>query len=283
MDTVLSPGALTLDVEDWDHANYSQLRNKSELIHLSVRESKYAMDSNIDLWLQLLEEVGAQSTCFVLGDFARRFPDSIRRLARAGHEIASHGLQHDLIYEMSRLQFRESLKQSLGILGDLVGNSPKGFRAPSWSVDERTPWFCEELEAQRILYDSSVLPFRNLPVRPFWEGKVLRVPVSVFEVGPLRIPFSSGVFFRLMPFKVIQYGFRRAALNRRTPMIVLHPRELDPLHPRLPLSGWRKSIHYANLQSTLPKLKSLLKEGQWTSLFRLYGSKFDNPTMRLDN
>src|SRR2546425_160084 len=101
-----TPGAdaaatLTLDVEDWEHANFSQLRGKEDEVAASVRERRYGMDRNTDLWIELLGRAGATSTCFVLGQFAERYPDAVRRLARAGHEIASHGATHDLIYEMT--------------------------------------------------------------------------------------------------------------------------------------------------------------------------------------
>jgi polysaccharide deacetylase family protein (PEP-CTERM system associated) len=274
-------GILTLDVEDWDHANFSQLEYKRERISLSVRQQKYLMDSNVDLWMRTLEEFGAKSTCFVLGEFARRFPQSIRRLAEAGHEIASHGATHDLVYKMSQTQFREFLKKSLGPLGDLTGKVPLGFRAPCWSVDERTPWLCEELEAQKIYYDASLLPiqsplkWKRSPLRPFWEGKVFRIPASTLNLGPVRVPLANGAFFRLLPLHIIRYGFRRAALRHQPLMIVLHPREIDPLHPRLPLWGWEKMIHYSNLNQTLPKLRKLLAEIRWTNIDEYYRDEFE--------
>src|SRR4051794_30337518 len=103
-------GILTLDVEDWEHANFSQLRGKERQIAQSVRERAYAMEVNTDRWIQILGEHGAHSTCFVLGEFARRYPAAVQRLASAGHEIASHGDTHDLVYEMSQVRFREFLK-----------------------------------------------------------------------------------------------------------------------------------------------------------------------------
>lgn len=271
---------LTLDVEDWDHANYASLQGRELEIQSSVKDRRYAMDSNIDLWIELLGKHQAKSTCFVLGEFAQRFPDAVRRLAKAGHEIASHGHEHLLIYEMNQLKFREFLKRGLGIVGDLVGTRPKGFRAPSWSVDERTPWFCEELALQGIVYDSSLFPVKTplygqkgTELKPYWVSSIFRIPVTVLVYGSLTIPFASGAFFRLSPLSLIRYGLNRAEKKNYPVMLVLHPRELDPMHPKLPIGGWQKSIHYANLNSTVPKLETLLSEKKWTSVLECYGSE----------
>ena len=282
---------LTLDVEDWEHANYSQLDQKYSQIQSLVRSQAYAMDVNIDRWIQILEKHKAQSTCFVLGEFAKRFPQAVQKLAAQGHEIACHGETHALIHQMTQSQFRESLKRVLGVLGEITGKKPLGFRAPSWSVDpERTPWFCEELENAGILYDSSEFPIRTslygrrgAPLKPYWQGKILRIPVTVFALGPVRIPFASGAFFRLTPLSLIRLGFKRAESQTHPLMLVLHPRELDPHHPRLPMKGWEASIHYAKLETTVPKLEAVLALYQWTSIWEIYGAQLDTLQTALEN
>jgi polysaccharide deacetylase family protein (PEP-CTERM system associated) len=264
---------MTLDVEDWHHANFRQLRGKEGLILTSHRELRYPVTKNLDLWMETLAAAGAKSTCFVLGEFAQNYPEAVKKLATQGHEIASHSLTHDLIYEMTREQFREALKKALGILGNLTGKAPLGFRAPSWSVDSRTPWFCEELERAGLRYDSSEFPIKtplfgdsHAPTRPYQAGKLLRIPVTVIELGGARIPFSSGAFFRLAPLPMIRYGFRHALRKGKPAMAVLHPRELDPGHPRLPITGFESKVHYARLATTLPKLQAVLKMMKWTSI-----------------
>ncbi|MCM2321951.1 MAG: polysaccharide deacetylase family protein [Oligoflexia bacterium] len=272
-------GLLTLDVEDWEHANFAQLEPLRDPIARTVRERRYAMDANTDAWIALLAETGARSTCFVLGDFARRYPEAVKRLHAAGHEIASHGDTHALIYRMSREQFRVFLEKGLAAVGELIGETPRGFRAPSWSVDpKRTPWFCEELKARGLVYDSSVFPVRtplfgqgDSPLAPYWEAGIYRVPVTVLTLGGFRLPFSSGAFFRLSPLPLIRHGLSRAGRAGLPVMVVLHPRELDPGHPRLPLRGWERSVHYARLGTTVPKLRSLLREFHWTSIAEAYG------------
>jgi polysaccharide deacetylase family protein (PEP-CTERM system associated) len=287
------PALLTLDVEDWEHANFAQLESGAwpEAAARTVRERAYAMDANTDRWIGLLARAGARSTCFVLGDFARRYPEAVRRLGRAGHELAAHGDTHELVYRMSRERFREFLKRGLGEVGALAGKAPIGFRAPSWSVDRRrTPWLCEELAAQGVRYDSSEFPVRTplfgsgeAQLAPHWEGSVLRLPVTVLTIGGLRAPFASGAFFRLSPLALLRAGLKRALRQGLPAMVVLHPRELDPAHPRLPLQGWERQVHYARLASTEPKLRALLGEFEWESIQSAFGSVLDTPGAPLDN
>ncbi len=260
---------LTLDVEDWEHANFSSLSGQEAAIAATVRERRYAMDANTDRWIEVLERHSALSTCFVLGEFAARYPEAVKRLQVAGHEIASHSYTHDLVYGMSREAFREQVRRSVGLLGELTGRAPRGFRAPSWSVDERTPWYCDELIAQGFKYDSSQFPVRTplfgeagAPLQVRRQGALTRVPVTVLTIGAARLPFASGAFFRIWPGCVIRWGLARASQRGQPPMIVLHPRELDPAHPRLPLRGWEGVVHYWRLHSTLPKLESVLRRFQ---------------------
>jgi polysaccharide deacetylase family protein (PEP-CTERM system associated) len=271
---------LTLDVEDWEHANYPQLRGREASIAASVRERRYAMDANTDRWIEILGRAGATSTCFVLGEFAQRYPDAVQRLAHAGHEIATHGATHALVYEMRRESFREFLRRGIDALGGVTGMAPLGFRAPSWSVDRNTPWLVEELEAAGLRYDASVFPVRTglfgndeLPLEARREGGVLRIPVTVATVAGYRVPIASGVF-RVMPRAFLRWSFRQAARRGRPLMIVLHPRELDPSHPRLPLTGWARRGHYAGLRSTIPKLEALLARWRWRSIREVYGPDF---------
>jgi polysaccharide deacetylase family protein (PEP-CTERM system associated) len=271
---------VTLDVEDWEHANYAQLRGNEASIATTVRERRYAMDANTDRWIEILGRAGAVSTCFVLGEFADRYPEAIRRLARAGHEIATPGATHDLVYEMTRERFREFLQRGIGALEKVTGERPLGFRAPTWSVDRGTPWLVEELVAAGLRYDASVFPVRTrlfgddaLPLEVRRSGGLLRIPVTVAEFAGHRVPIASGVF-RIMPGALLRYAFAQAGRRGRPLMIVLHPRELDPSHPRLPLRGWARLGHYAGLRATVPKLESLLARWRWGSIRDVYGPDF---------
>lgn len=277
MHTESSDAVLTFDVEDWEHANYPELESRPEAVRESVKARAYRMDRNVETWIETLRAGNSTSTCFVLGEFAERYPHAVKKLHAAGHEIASHNHDHRLVHRLTQAEFRESLKRSLGVLGDLVGKRPRGFRAPSWSADARTPWFCDELRAAGIDYDSSAFPVKTplfgdprANVRAWRENGLLRIPASVIELGGARLPFSSGAFFRLAPLNVIRWGLAQAKNGGRPVMVVLHPRELDPDHPRLPLAGWKRWIHYANLGSTLPKLEAILPLYRWRAIEEVY-------------
>lgn len=267
-------GILTLDTEDWYHANFSQLSQRQNETQQLIQNSSYNILRNIDLWIQLLDQYQAKSTCFVLGEFAQKYPDAIQRLSQQGHEIASHGHTHDLVYEMSQLQFRDFLKKSLTTLESITGTKVKGFRAPSWSVNlQQQPWFFDELLLQGIEYDSSTFPLKtglfgdsNIPTQLQQASdhqSITRIFAPVLSLFGKRIPYSSGAFFRLFPKVFLNTALRHTLNTQQTPMMILHPRELDPHHPRLPLHGFENFIHYYNLSSTQKKLEHLLQLKNW--------------------
>ena len=157
-------------------------------------------------------------------------------------------------------------------------------------MNRRTSCFCESLAAQGVRYDSSIFPLKtplygesDSPLYPYWEGQIFRVPVTMLALGPLRVPFASGAFFRLAPLGLIRFGLWWSSRRGQPRMLVLHPRELDPAHPRLPLKGWERAVHYAKLETTLPKLECLLKKGNWVSISEAYRSELDTPREALEN
>lgn len=276
---------LSLDVEDWEHANFSELTPLRAMIDGRVKDLKYPMDLAVRRWIEICAEHQVRSTCFVLGEFARRFPEAIRALSAEGHEIASHGDTHDLVREMSREQFRESLKRSIQTLEDLIGKPVRGFRAPSWSVPPQPQgtWVYEILAECGITYDSSVFPVstplfgdRSAPLSPDRVAGVLRLPVGLL---PGRVPFSTGAFFRLTPAWLQTWGLSHCAGLGQIPQVVLHPRELVSDHPRLPLNSWKRWIHYAALSRVRPRLEAILPQMSWGVLSELVDrnrSDFDN-------
>jgi hypothetical protein len=120
-------------------------------------------------------------------------------------------------------------------------------------------------------------------VRPYWEGSLLRVPVTVLTAAGARLPFTSGAFFRLAPLGLITRGLERAARQGLPRMVVLHPRELDAAHPRLPLEGWEGWVHYARLATTVPKLRVLLRRFEWRSIGETFRRELDTPGSPLEN
>lgn len=268
--TQAAPFLLTFDVESWYHANYAEVQTE---LHSSARLNDTSSARGVYRWIELLAHQQRTSTCFVLGDFAAANPNLIRELANAGHEIATHLWSHDLAHTLGQVGFRESLARSKGTLEDLSGRAVYGLRCPSWSYNrDLMPWFEDEVLKQGIRYDSSIFPFKTFlfgddrPVE--FKSGLIEVLPSVADLRVAMWPYLSGFFMRVTPKWMIHSLIKRAARRGEGAMIVLHPREMDPSHPRLKLRPDHHLIHYWALHSVEPKLTSLLSEYAWTSIDR---------------
>ncbi|HRK08912.1 MAG TPA: polysaccharide deacetylase family protein [Pseudobdellovibrionaceae bacterium] len=263
---IQSANLLTLDVESWYHANYASTQKFPS-------PPTDPADRGVHRWIELLAEFRVESTCFVLGEFADRHPHLVRALSEAGHEIGTHMWSHDLCYEMSADQFRTSLHRSKSRLEDLTGQPVRGLRCPSWSFNpERMPWFEDIVLAEGLAYDSSVFPFQtgmygSSSFAGFKRG-LREVQPTVAKFGAWNWPITSGFFLRVLPTPVFRYVVRREWLSNRNTMIVLHPRELDPQHPRMRLRLDHSFIHYVGLRGVEAKLKWCLEQASWTSIRR---------------
>ncbi len=269
------PAAMSIDVEDW-----FQVENLKSVVDRSSwddRESR--VERNMNRMLDLMDERGITCTCFVLGWIAERFPDLVRRIASAGHEIASHGTGHDLIYSLTPEEFREDVKRSRDVLEDLVGQPVLGYRAPSFSI---TDWAIDILQELGFTYDSSAFPtvahdrygklegmHSGVPVSEIRPG-FHEVCVSCLHLGKRGLPWGGGGYFRMIPYPVFKSGVRRI-LARGTPYVFyIHPWEIDPGQPRV--RGLRKSHafrHTVNLGRCERRWSSLLDDFTWTTMRNL--------------
>jgi polysaccharide deacetylase family protein (PEP-CTERM system associated) len=258
-----STNILTIDVEEWYHLNYASMVAHAH----QTFESRVA--ANMEALLALLEEAQAKATFFFLGSVAEQYPSLVRATQQQGHEIASHGYGHELVYHQSREQFATDVRRSIEILQQASGQPVLGYRAPSWSISDATPWAYEVLADLGLRYDASLFPFRTYlygdsraPLRPFLRrvnGGVLQVvPASVLNVGPLRVPFGGGFYFRLVPLWLTRLAVLIARRRGQAVVIYLHPREIDPEQPRLALPPVDRFVTYVNLASTANKLRRLL-------------------------
>jgi polysaccharide deacetylase family protein (PEP-CTERM system associated) len=258
---------LTFDVEEWFQANYPSTASTSKV------EVDERLEVNVRGLLDLCAEHQARATFFILGRTAERHPRLVPLIQEKGHEIASHGYEHILVYEQTPESFGADLRKSLDVLGGISRQSVLGYRAPSWSVNTRLPWFYDILESYGLAYDSSLFPARtflygdNRARRfPHCIGNLIEIPASTVSLFGLRIPFASGFFFRLFPGFIIRFGIR--ALNRRgqPAMICLHPREIDVCSPKLKLPRKERFIHYVNIKTARNKLAGLLASFSFCSI-----------------
>jgi polysaccharide deacetylase family protein (PEP-CTERM system associated) len=258
--------ALTFDVEEWFHIlDYEDAPDSSRWESLEARASL-----GTERILSVLERAGVRATFFFLGWVAERHPDLSRRVAAAGHEIATHGHQHRLVFRGTPAEFREDARRAKRLLEDQVGAAVLGYRAAGFSITAQTPWAFDVLAEEGFRYDSSVFPARRahggIDVarrRPFRMsgpagGSVWEFPIVPWRLGPLRVPFAGGGYFRLWPLALSRAGAR--AQNRDGVPVTwyLHPRELDPDQPRLALPLARRFKYYVGLRGAAAKLERLL-------------------------
>jgi len=263
---------LTFDIEEWYQANYPGLKIERE--NLEDRN----LDKNIQILLKLCRLHGARATFFILGKTAEKYPALVPMIKAAGHEIACHGYRHELIYNLSPAEFELELKKALEILESQAGEKILGFRAPSWSVRKDMAWFFKLLEKYGLVYDSSLFPLKTflygekgINPSPHFIGQLLELPPSTLNLSGFTIPFSGGFYFRAMPYFLIKTGIKKLNLRGLPAIAYLHPREIDPDAPRLPLSLAQKFIHYTGLKRALTKLEKLLTDFQFTSIRNYFG------------
>jgi polysaccharide deacetylase family protein (PEP-CTERM system associated) len=255
----------SVDVEDWFHI--LDVSAAPDIASWPALPSR--VETNFRRLLDLFSEEGKQVTCFFLGWVAERFPHLVREALARGHEIASHGYSHQLIYKMTQRQFRSDALRARLLLEDISGTRVIGYRAPGFSSTEATPWFFDEVCSCGYLYDSSVFPARrghggspNGPLRPSFvaSGQLLELPVSVAEIGPTRICFFGGGYLRFFHYSIIRHMSRRQLASGAPLIFYIHPREIDVHHPRIPMSLGRRFKSYVNLSQTEMKVRRIIRE-----------------------
>jgi polysaccharide deacetylase family protein (PEP-CTERM system associated) len=233
--------------------------------------------------LALFERHKTRATFFVLGWVAERLPELIRTVEAQGHEIAVHGYNHLLLTEITPQEFEEDLAKALQAIENCgVKSRPIGFRAPSFTVVEKTkPWALPILEKYNFKYDSSVFPIGfhpdygvpNSPLVPYkiTDG-LYEFPMSCLEMFGRRFPFGGGGYFRLFPYAYTKYCLKKVNDGGRTTVFYLHPWELDPGQPRIKeLSLSQKIRHYRNLDQTEKRFAKLLNDFEFTTIREVLG------------
>ena len=263
--------ALSFDIEDWFQVeNLKPAIPREEWDKLELR-----VETNTRKILALLREADTRATFFILGWVAERCRDLVREIDRNGHEIASHGYGHGLVYDMTPEAFRDDLQKSKDILENIVGKPVLGYRAPSFSITPQSIWALDVLKEAGFKYDSSVFPvsmhdrygFSGCSSRPFtWPNGLVEVPLAVYRVGRLSLPAAGGGYFRLFPYEYFRRIFSR--LNRQGEAVTfyMHPWELDPGQPRVRVPWFYRFRHYVNLDKAEARLRRLLKDFRFTTI-----------------
>lgn len=283
--------AMTVDVED-----YYQVAAFFDAVKPEDWEKwPSRVEANTDRLLQLFDDVGIKITFFILGWVAERHPELVKRIHAQGHEIASHGYSHQLIYKQTPELFREETALSKRILEDLTGQPITGYRAASYSITRQSLWALDILAELGFTWDSSIFPTRHdnygipgSPEEPYRivtssGAELVEFPLTTAKVMGQAVPAAGGGYFRQYPYALSRWLFEKASDGGRKPQIFyLHPWEIDPDQPRIPNARWFSRFrHYTNLHRCLPRLERMLADFPFGTMSESLGTVTLDKTLDL--
>ena len=266
--------AMSVDVEDYFQVSaFDRIVSRASWSEL---ESRVA--ANTRKILDLFDRFGVRATFFVLGWVADRSPDLVRQISARGHEIASHGYHHQLLYSLTPKQFRDDIRQAKCALERAAGRPVLGFRAPSYSITNTSLWALDILIEEGFVYDASIFPIhhdrygipnaaRHAHVLTRPNGALVEVPASTVRVGGVNLPIAGGGYFRLLPYSWTRWGISRVNAVEHQPVVFyLHPWEIDPDQPRFSVGTTTRLRHYGGLKRTSGRLRRLLADFKFDSI-----------------
>jgi len=259
-DRIVPINILTIDVEDWAQST----------LDYDLPISERVLDNTHRL-LEILAEFGVHGTFFVQTLVAEKYPELIRRVATAGHEIASHGHRHIPLFELTPTEFAEDLRYSLRILGQFSPYPVQGYRAPDFSIRRDTLWALEVLREQGIRYSSSIYPFQGnrygvpdvSPQPHEIVNGLIEIPLSVVRFAGRNWPVAGGGYLRVLPYWITRWAVGRINAEGRPAVVYLHPYELDSQEMRLFREQIPRHLYWSqsvNRHQTELKVRSLLRD-----------------------
>ncbi len=260
---------LSVDIEEWFQVGaFEKTIARDDWESLESR-----VERNTGMVLDLFAQAGVKGTFFTLGWVAARHPALVRRIVAEGHEIASHGWDHARVFTMNAAAFRDDLRRTRIALEDAGGMAVTGYRAPSFSIDARTPWAHIVLAEEGYAYSSSVAPiahdhygWRDSPRyawRPLADASLIELPVTVAEIAGRRLATGGG-FFRLLPAALTDFAVRQVNGAGQPAIFYFHPWEVDPGQPRVGDAPLRSKLrHYSRLGAMAGKLGKLIRRHDW--------------------
>jgi len=266
---------LSIDLEEWFHANLLD-----DIIDKSAKQEVRVVENTIKL-LDLLEARKATATFFVVGFVAETQKDLILEIKKRGHEIASHGYAHQLVYKQTEAEFKHDVERSKDILETIISGKIAGYRAPSWSITKQSLWALNILDDLGFLYDSSIFPVSNFlygipdaprePHKPVEGLDLVEIPPSTTKLLGKNFGYSGGFYFRALPVTMVKHFIKKNAKNEKTPSLVyLHPRDIDTKEPKVKLKPVDHIIHYLNIKSCYKKFDKIISSFEFTSMIDYY-------------
>ena len=279
--TPLMKNVLSIDVEDYYHVSGL----KSVIRREDWGTYPQRVVENTQKILRILDTPDVKATFFILGIVAEQHPKLVEEIHEAGHEVASHGYGHQLVYDQTESQFRRDLLQSKHILEAITGKPVLGYRAPSFSIIRTTLWALDVLLELGFRYDSSIFPIQHdrygIPSAQRFPYIVHRngadvlweFPPCTYKLFGKNIPMAGGGYFRFFPYRLTKSCIRSLNQQGLPAMVYLHPWELDPDQPRFKPELKNRFRHYINLDKTEPRLKQLLRDFQLTTVLDIFNGK----------
>lgn len=270
---------LSVDVEEWFQVGaFEKVIDKADWSTLESR-----VETNTGTVLDLFDAAGVKATFFTLGWVGERAPRLIRRIVDAGHEIASHGWDHQRVFTMSAEQFRADLARTRAVLEQAGGAAVTGYRAPSFSIDTRTPWAHPVLAEAGYRYSSSIAPVMHdhygwpdaprFAHRPLADSDLIELPVTTAKLGNRNLATGGG-FFRLLPRAFSNWAFDQVNGEGRPAVFYFHPWEVDPGQPRVAGAPLRSRVrHYSRLGAMAGKLDKLCRRFAWDRVDRVVAAE----------
>ncbi len=261
----------SIDLEEWFCSH--NLQERIQYQDWEYLESR--VEQNTYFLLDLLDEFEVKATFFVLGWIATHYPKLVKDVAKRGHEVASHGYAHQLVFDLKPTIFDEDIGHSIAILEDLTGLPVNTYRAPAFSITKKNLWALDVLEKNGIQIDSSVYPLTyhpdygmsDSPLLPYQiTDNLLEIPLSCVTYGQYKIPCSGGGYFRILPYWLYRKMIKRLHQQGRSLIFYFHPWEIDTETPSIKLSRKAAFRHYTNLGTTKDKLRLLLSEFKFSTL-----------------
>lgn len=274
----MTVNALSIDVEDYYQVeNFKHLIPEHDWVNCESR-----VEANTSTILQILDTFQVRATFFVLGWLAERHGGLVQLIHKQGHEVASHGYGHNLIYNSKPEHFRDDVSKSKKILEDLTGDCVLGYRAPSYSITRRSLWAIDILIEAGFKYDSSIFPIIHdrygIPSAQRFphklrgcDGQCLEeFPPTTFKLFGITVPVSGGGYFRFFPYSLTKWAFKWINHREQKPFIFyLHPWEFDPGQPRIKTDMLRHIRHYCNIEKTEVRFKKLLSDFKFDTVKRI--------------
>jgi len=271
---------LSIDLEEWYHPEY--VKSKA----LKTKEER--ITQSLDKTLCLLNEYNVNATFFIVGEIAEKHPETLEKISENGHEIAFHGYHHEPLWRLNP----EILQSEVKKFGALMKEKCIGFRAPSFSLNNKTRWALKVIEGASYKYDSSIFPTKTplygvwgaphtRPYRPSYEDltkegedvKLWEFPLLVYQFVGLRVPMAGGFYLRFFPVNIVKRAIRKVNKEGFPAVLFLHCWELDPDTPKLKLGPYKSFVTYYNLRETERKLISILSDFKFTN-FRNHVESF---------